>query len=51
MDAVEKTIIRDSMKTTSELPSSDSNGCYLMNELNTHIKIKGDMPEADDADR
>jgi len=50
MDAVEKTIIRDSMKTTSELPSKDSNGCYNLNELNKHIKIKGDKPVIDDDD-
>ena len=50
MDAVEKTIIRDSLKTTSELPSKDANGCYKVNEINSKVKMKGHMPEADDED-
>ena len=50
MDAVEKTIIRDSLKTTSELPSKDANGCYNLKELDTKVKVKGDKPVIDDED-
>ena len=50
MDAVEKTIIRDSMKTTSELPSKDTNGCYNLKELDKFVKVKGTKPVIDDDD-
>ena len=50
MDAVEKTIMRNNLKQESELPNRDSQGCYLVDELNDYIKMKGKMPIPDDDD-
>ena len=50
MDAIEKAIIANDVEEEENFPTSDSNGCYNLKELNEKVNIKGTTPKiADDA--
>ena len=50
MDAIEKAIIANDVEEEENFPTSDSNGCYNLKELNEKVNIKGTKPKiADDA--
>ncbi len=50
MDAIEKTIIVNDVEEEEDFPTPDSNGCYILKELNEKVNIKGTKPKiADDA--
>ena len=50
MDAIDKTVMQDDINLTSKLPKQDEDGCYLVDEINPDIKLKGIHPRADDSD-
>ena len=50
MDAIEKAIITNDVDEEEDFPTPDSNGCYILKELNEKVNIKGTKPKiADDA--
>ena len=50
MDAIEKAIIANDVEEEEDFPTPDSNGCYILKELNEKVNIKGTKPKiADDA--
>ena len=50
MDAIEKAIIANDVEEEEDFPTPDSNGCYILKELNEKVNIKGTQPKiADDA--
>ena len=48
IDAIEKAIVMDQFDNKSKLPVPDSDGCYIVKELDKIVNVKGTKPKIED---